>query len=89
MGKRFDRFITIVKDIKQEVASGTVIEAHSSGKAYITGCRKITVYTDSLVEMKCADVSVSFEGEKLSLQNLINGQICLTGKVRTVNFRYD
>jgi len=75
--------------LSSEFFSNTAVEIHVSGIVYVTGCKKITSYTDTEIEMKCTDATVTFEGNGLRLENLINGQICVKGKVFGVNFSYD
>ncbi len=76
-------------DIGAEITSNTVVEIHIGTVCYVSGCNSITSYEDDCIKMNCGDVELSFEGNGLSLENLINGQLSVCGKIKKVEFMYD
>ena len=89
MKNRSENIKNFIGRLSSEFFSDTSVELHTSGTVYVTGCKKITSYTDTVIEMKCSETKIRFEGKGLRLENLINGQICVRGKVFGVNFSYD
>lgn len=83
------RILSKLNGLKYDLFGSTVVEIHCGTVTYICGCKKITVYTDKIIKMKCDDAQICFEGEELSLENLINGQLSLCGKIKKVEFIYD
>ena len=86
---RVNRLIESIRKSGREILSKTAVEIHCYGNTYVTGCKKITVYTKEKIEMICSDSKVTVHGSSLELDNLINGQIAVRGKVKAVNFDYD
>lgn len=78
-----------INNISSDLKSNTVVEIHYGTVAYVCGCNKITVYTDENIKMDCKDTKISFEGKCLSLENLINGQLSVCGKISKVEFYND
>lgn len=72
-----------------DLFSDTVLEIHPAGAMYITGCKKITKYDGREVELSFSDCLVAVKGDRLGIENLVNGQISVTGKIRTVEIKND
>ncbi len=85
----FGRLIDSVKQLGCEIGTKTVVEMHANGTVYVSGCEKISAYSGEIIEMKCSDAIVKFCGSDLRLENLINGQIAVKGRVVSVDFKYD
>lgn len=79
----------MLQNVGRELCASTALELHTSGVAYVTGCKKIVLYSSDKIELECGDCKMCFEGSKLNLKNLINGQISVQGAVRTVSFKND
>ena len=89
--KMADRVSRLAEKIKMSegLLSDTVLEIHPTGIMYITGCRKITRYDRSTVELSFSDFSVSVNGQNLGIENLVNGQISVTGRIKAVEISDD
>jgi sporulation protein YqfC len=62
------------------------IELCSQSRAIVEGCKGILQYTSDTVRLNCKNVIVSFFGENLSLCNLNDETITVTGKISCINY---
>lgn len=62
------------------------IELCSQNRAIVEGCKGVLQYTSDTVRLNCKNVIVSFCGENLSLCNLNNETITVTGKISGLNY---
>ena len=72
--------------IKMDLVSDAQIELHSNRFALISGCKKITEYSDEYLSMVFDDFSVSVSGRDLVPECLINGQMSLRGEINEVKY---
>lgn len=88
LGEKFSFFTEKLKEANG-LFSDTVLEIHPAGAMFITGCKKITKYDGKEVELSFSDCRVLICGDRLGIENLVNGQISVTGKIRTVEIKND
>ena len=62
------------------------IELCSQSRAIVEGCKGILQYTSDTVSLNCKNVIVSFCWENLSLCNLNDETITVTGKISCINY---
>ena len=61
------------------------IEIYSKNKAIVEGCKGILQYTCNYVRLNCKTVIISFSGTDLSLCNLNEETITVTGCISDIN----
>lgn len=74
------------KLVKTELFSETVFETVPFKGIYIAGCRKIKDYGKERILLECIDCTADITGEGLYIENLVNGQISVMGKVLSLEF---
>ena len=83
-------FVTKIRDgakrIKKDLTSDEMIEIHSNTLALISGCRKISEYTDEHLTLIFKNFTLSITGRDLVPESLINGQMSLRGEIVEVRY---
>lgn len=86
LAKKFSKLVN-EKLIKTELFSDTVFETVPFKSIYISGCKKIKEYGKETIVLECTACLATVKGSGLYVENLINGQICVMGRVESVEFR--
>ena len=89
MGNR-SGFLSRIRDraerMRKNALSDEAIELHSNTLALISGCLKISEYSDTALEMAFRDHNVRITGRDLAPESLINGEMALTGTIYEVKY---
>lgn len=88
MNDKFKKIKSFVSDkfFSSELFSETVFEAVPMRCVYISGCRKIKGYEKDLIELECKGTNAAIYGENMKIEDLVNGQIAVVGKIRRLEF---
>ena len=74
------------KIVRCELFSKTVFETVPFKGIYIAGCKKIKDYSSEMIVLECIDCKATIHGESLFIENLVNGQISVMGKIEALEF---
>ncbi len=78
---------TLLSRLKQTyIISKTNCEVVPFKGIYITGCRKIKDYSKEKIVLECCDCTAILSGHELTVENLLNGQMSVVGKIESLEF---
>ncbi len=87
--RRGKRIADVISNAYREAFSDDMIEIHYDRLALITGCRRITEYSDSRLRLQFKNRSAIIEGTCLVPESLVNGQMAVKGNISRVVFEND
>lgn len=83
------RFIRRFTDLSTELVSDDEVEIHSNRYALISGCKKLTEYSDSKITIVMRGMTLTVTGEYLEPESLINGKMAIKGIIKEVRYECD
>ena len=83
------RFIKKFKDVSADLISDEEIEIHSNRFALISGCKKLTEYSENRITLSMRDMTLTVTGEDLEPESLINGKMAIKGIIKEVRYECD
>ena len=83
-----NKVISAIRKAGDEILIDDMIEIHSGNLALISGCVKITEYSDRKLSFSFKNKKITIIGQHLTPESLINGQMSVSGKIEQVTF-YD
>ncbi len=89
LNEGFKRFKRKIKDVSCELLSDAEVEIHSDRFALISGCRKLTEYSEERITLEMKDMTLTVIGEYLEPQSLINGKMEINGVIKEVRYERD
>lgn len=74
-------------DIPSDILNGgCTFELRGRGEAYVSGCKKISVFTPNTVKLEMSDFNLIIEGELLTCPGFGAGRIVIGGRIKSVAF---
>lgn len=71
---------------KESLFGGTHIEISSNTEAIVEGCLGVLEYSDSVISLNTAKLTVRINGADLTITSFQNGQAVITGIIAGVDF---
>ncbi|MBQ4626193.1 MAG: YabP/YqfC family sporulation protein [Clostridia bacterium] len=71
---------------KESLFGGTHVEISGNTEAIVEGCLGVLEYSDSVISLNTAKLTVRINGADLSIVSFQNGQAVITGVIAGVDF---
>ncbi len=82
-------FLKKIKDASSSLITEDEVEIFSNRYALISGCRKLTEYSDSKITLSMSGMTLTVVGECLEPESLINGRMAIRGIIKEVLYERD